>query len=103
MVVIFCHYYQSQQSLFFEIDITKLNHFLFVIGISSVSQIGDIIISYFKRLSKIKDTGKIIPGHGGLLDRADGMIFAFPFALIVKLSIIAFSNVLFCIFFTTKF
>ncbi len=83
MVVIFCHYYQSQQSLFFEIDITKLNHFLFVIGISSVSQIGDIIISYFKRLSKIKDTGKIIPGHGGLLDRADGMIFAFPFAFII--------------------
>ena len=68
---------------FFEIDITKLNHFLFVIGISSVSQIGDIIISYFKRLSKIKDTGKIIPGHGGLLDRADGMIFAFPFAFII--------------------
>ena len=51
--------------------------------ISTVSQIGDIIISYFKRLSKVKDTGKIIPGHGGLLDRVDGMIFAFPFAFIV--------------------
>ena len=49
--------------------------------ISSISQLGDIIISYFKRLSKIKDTGKIIPGHGGLLDRADGMIFAFPIFL----------------------
>ena len=46
--------------------------------ISTVSQMGDIIISYFKRLSKIKNTGKIIPGHGGLLDRIDGMIFAFP-------------------------
>ena len=67
----------------FEIDITKLNYFLFVIGISSVSQIGDITISYFKRLSKIKDTGKIIPGHGGLLDRVDGMLFAFPFAFII--------------------
>ena len=56
----------------------NLNNFVFIIAISTVSQLGDIIISYFKRLSKIKNTGKIIPGHGGLLDRIDGMIFAFP-------------------------
>ena len=56
----------------------SLNNFMLVIVISTVSQLGDIIISYFKRLSKIKNTGKIIPGHGGLLDRIDGMIFAFP-------------------------
>ena len=56
-----------------------LNIFLLILLISTVSQLGDISISYFKRLSKIKDTGKIIPGHGGILDRIDGMIFAFPF------------------------
>ena len=67
----------------FNVDVMQLSGFLFVIGISSVSQIGDITISYFKRLFKIKDTGKIIPGHGGLLDRLDGMIFAFPFAAII--------------------
>jgi len=51
--------------------------------VSTISQIGDIIVSYFKRLSKIKNTGNIIPGHGGMLDRIDGMIFAFPFSYIV--------------------
>jgi len=57
--------------------------FIFILLVSTISQIGDIVISYFKRLSKIKDTGKIIPGHGGLLDRIDGMIFAFPFSYII--------------------
>ena len=67
-----------------QIDV-NLDIFLFVCLISSINQAGDILISYFKRLSKIKDTGKIIPGHGGLLDRVDGMIFAFPFAYFIIL------------------
>ena len=63
-----------------------INWIVFVLFVSSISQIGDIVISYFKRLSKIKNTGKIIPGHGGLLDRVDGMIFAFPFSYIILLT-----------------
>ena len=54
-----------------------------VILISFISQVGDLTFSYFKRKSKIKNTGKIIPGHGGLLDRIDGMLFAIPFAFIL--------------------
>tara|TARA_B100001057_G_scaffold366762_1_gene370120 strand:+ start:2781 stop:3440 length:660 start_codon:yes stop_codon:yes gene_type:complete len=65
--------------------------FIVILLISTISQLGDIIISYFKRLSKIKDTGKIIPGHGGLLDRVDGMVFAFPFSyLIFKINILQY-------------
>ena len=56
---------------------------IIVLSISFISQVGDLIISFFKRKSKIKNTGKIIPGHGGILDRIDGMIFAFPYAFIL--------------------
>ena len=61
-----------------------LNDFILTIFISTVSQFGDIVVSYFKRKSKVKDTGKIIPGHGGLLDRIDGMIFAFPVSFLIS-------------------
>ena len=62
-----------------------LTIFVFIIFISLISQTGDLIISYFKRKAKLKDTGKILPGHGGLLDRIDGMIFVFPFCYLATI------------------
>jgi len=67
----------------------NLNLFVlfFILITSFISQLGDLIISYFKRIAKIKDTGKILPGHGGLLDRIDGIIFVVPVAyLFLKFS-----------------
>jgi len=78
--IIFAYFYLDN-SIYVSLEIL-----IFVISISAVSQIGDLIISYFKRFSKIKDTGKLIPGHGGILDRIDGMIFAFPFSLLILLT-----------------
>ena len=80
--IIFYYMFLNSSYFLFSHEITT-NDFIFILLISTVSQLGDIIISYFKRLSKIKDTGKILPGHGGLLDRIDGMIFAFPVAYII--------------------
>ena len=66
-------------------DFSLTTLIIFTLIVSGTSQLGDIFISYFKRLSNIKDTGNIIPGHGGLLDRIDGMIFAFPIAYLMIL------------------
>ena len=52
----------------------------FVLLVSLVSQLGDLFVSYLKRMARIKDTGSLLPGHGGFLDRLDGIIFAIPFS-----------------------
>ena len=83
--IFICYFLYHQSKFFFDKELPELNILLFMFLVSTISQLGDILISFFKRLSKIKDTGKIIPGHGGLLDRVDGMIFAFPFSYIFLL------------------
>jgi len=66
------------------LDLTpNFSNILFCLLISLVSQSGDLFISFLKRKAKIKDTGKILPGHGGVLDRLDGIIFAVPFSYLL--------------------
>jgi phosphatidate cytidylyltransferase len=65
-------------------DVFNFSFVIYICSISLISQIGDLCVSFFKRKSKIKDSGNIIPGHGGILDRIDGMILAFPAIYIFK-------------------
>jgi len=64
-------------------DIHLINLIVISLLLSLVCQLGDLFISYFKRKAKTKDTGYILPGHGGLLDRIDGLIFVLPIAFII--------------------
>ena len=67
--------------IFFNINLdVGINLVTFVLLVSLVSQLGDLFVSYLKRMARIKDTGSLLPGHGGFLDRLDGIIFAIPFS-----------------------
>ena len=59
--------------------ILNFNTFLFQFLLSVIGQIGDILMSYIKRINDKKDTSNFIPGHGGFLDRVDGLIWIFIF------------------------
>jgi len=84
--LLFLHIFNSFVFLFENYQFNfSIKNIIFILILSLISQIGDIVVSYFKRLYNKKDTGNLIPGHGGILDRIDGMIFVFPFALILNL------------------
>ena len=58
----------------------SLLNIMFCLLVSLINQLGDLFVSFIKRKAKIKDTGNLLPGHGGILDRVDGIIFAVPFS-----------------------
>ena len=71
---------------FFYWNFVEKQNLLILIVVSIIcsffTQIGDLIFSYIKRKAEVKNTGKLLPGHGGLLDRIDGILLGFPVGLL---------------------
>jgi phosphatidate cytidylyltransferase len=73
--------------MFFTTDFPKWIFPLLAIVIITTATIGDLIQSKFKREAKVKDSGSLIPGHGGFFDRMDSVLYTAPFVyLVLKLS-----------------
>ena len=83
IILLFVLYFDFYFSIISIDALLDLYNIILIFAISTVSQLGDIAISYFKRQSKKEDTGNLIPGHGGILDRIDGMIFALPIIYLI--------------------
>ena len=66
------------------IDFCEIKYFILTILISIICQLGDLFVSFLKRKIKIKNTGNLLPGHGGVLDRIDGLIFVLVFSFLIK-------------------
>ena len=81
-ILIFWIYFQNAQKWNFA-TASYLKLIPFCLFLCFVCQLGDLFISYFKRKANVNDTGSILPGHGGLLDRIDGVIFVLPTAYII--------------------
>ena len=82
-IFIFFIIYDFTKDSSFKNQNSFINLVCLTLFLSFICQIGDLFISYFKRKAKIKDTGSLLPGHGGLLDRIDGIIFVIPASMIV--------------------